>query len=47
MTAMALHAARESGSQRAGLDATTAGLSIYVQLGLEIVAGTTRFRRAG
>jgi ribosomal protein S18 acetylase RimI-like enzyme len=47
MTAGALHAAAQSGARRAGLDATNAGLSIYVRLGFEVVTRTTRFLRAG
>lgn len=43
MTATALHAAKHSGARRAGLDATNAGLSIYVRLGFGIVTATTRF----
>ncbi|MEA2282061.1 MAG: Acetyltransferase domain [Solirubrobacteraceae bacterium] len=45
MTAAALRAAQSSGAQRACLDATHAGLSIYLRLGFEVVARTTRFAR--
>jgi ribosomal protein S18 acetylase RimI-like enzyme len=43
MTAAALRAAQASGAERACLDATDAGLSIYLRLGLEVVGRTTRF----
>jgi ribosomal protein S18 acetylase RimI-like enzyme len=43
MTAAALRAAQSSGAERACLDATDAGLSIYLRLGLEVVGRTTRF----
>jgi hypothetical protein len=43
MTAETLNAAKRSGARRAGLDATNAGLSIYVRLGFEIVTKMTRF----
>jgi ribosomal protein S18 acetylase RimI-like enzyme len=47
MTAAALHAARASGARQAAIDATDAGLSIYLRLGCETVARTERFLRAG
>jgi ribosomal protein S18 acetylase RimI-like enzyme len=43
MTAMALRSARDRGAQRACLDASGAGLSIYTRLGFEEVARITRF----
>jgi GNAT superfamily N-acetyltransferase len=43
MTAVALRAARDAGARRAGLDASPAGLSIYLQLGFDVVGGLTRF----
>jgi ribosomal protein S18 acetylase RimI-like enzyme len=46
MTAAALAAAQEDGARHACLDATDAGLSIYLQLGFEVVTRTTRFFRA-
>ncbi|MDQ2959997.1 MAG: GNAT family N-acetyltransferase [Candidatus Dormibacteraeota bacterium] len=45
MTASALNWAHESGAQTASLDASTAGLSIYLRLGFEPVSPTTRFAR--
>jgi GNAT superfamily N-acetyltransferase len=47
MTAAALLAARARGARQACLDATDAGRSIYLRLGFEAVARTTRFFRAG
>jgi GNAT superfamily N-acetyltransferase len=46
MTSAALHAARDSGATRAGLDASVAGGRIYRHLGFEPVAEVTRFYRA-
>jgi hypothetical protein len=46
MTAAALAVAQEDGARHARLDATDAGLSIYVRLGFEIVARATRFFHA-
>jgi len=43
MTAAALRAAQGLGAQRASLDATGAGQSIYSRLGFEPVTETTRF----
>ena len=43
MTAAALRVARDSGARRAGLDASDAGSRIYLRLGFEAVARTTRF----
>jgi ribosomal protein S18 acetylase RimI-like enzyme len=43
MTATALRSARDRGAQRACLDASGAGLSIYRRLGFEGVAQMTRF----
>lgn len=45
MTAAALRAARSAGARRACLDASDAGLSIYLRLGFEVAARTTRFSR--
>jgi GNAT superfamily N-acetyltransferase len=47
MTAAALRAARDSGARQACLDATRAGVSIYLRLGFEVASPTTRFSRAG
>ncbi len=47
MTAAALRAAEDSGARQACLDATDAGLSIYLRLGFEAVARTTQFFRTG
>jgi hypothetical protein len=47
MTAAALLAAGAHGARQACLDATDAGRSIYLRLGFEAVARTTRFFRAG
>jgi len=47
MTAAALRAARDAGARRAGLDASAAGLSLYLRLGFEVVGPMTRFARAG
>jgi ribosomal protein S18 acetylase RimI-like enzyme len=44
MTAAALAAAQEDGARHACLDATDAGLSIYLRLGFEAVTRATRFR---
>lgn len=46
MTAAALRAAQRSGARHAGLNASDAGLRIYLRLGFETVAPTTRFFRA-
>ena len=43
MTAAALCAARDAGARRAGLDASPAGLPIYVRLGFDVVGPMTRF----
>lgn len=45
MTTAALRAAQESGARRACLDSSDAGLPIYLRLGFESVARTTRFFR--
>jgi ribosomal protein S18 acetylase RimI-like enzyme len=45
MTATALRHARSNGASHAALDATDAGLPIYVRLGFEIVGRATRFFR--
>jgi len=47
MTAAALRAARDAGARRASLDASAAGLSLYLRLGFEVVGPMTRFARAG
>ncbi len=47
MTAAALRAAQDSGARQACLDASDAGLPIYLRLGFEAVARTTHFSRAG
>jgi GNAT superfamily N-acetyltransferase len=47
MTAAALHAARDAGARRASLDASPAGLSIYVRLGFDVVGALTRFAHPG
>ena len=47
MTAAALRSAVESGARRASLDASDAGMSIYLRLGFEVVARTTRFFHTG
>jgi ribosomal protein S18 acetylase RimI-like enzyme len=44
MTATALRSAQQSGARRAGLDASDAGRELYLQLGFEAAAPTTRFR---
>ncbi len=46
MTAAALHAAMAAGARQACLDASDAGMSIYLRLGFEAVTRTTRFFRA-
>lgn len=43
MTSAALRAAQDSGARRACLDATGAGLRIYLRLAFEAVTRTTRF----
>lgn len=45
MTSAALHAAREAGATRACLDASDAGMRIYLRLGFEVVGPVTRFYR--
>jgi hypothetical protein len=45
MTAAALRAAKDRGLRQASLDATNAGLSIYLRLGFEVVGEARRFRR--
>ena len=45
MTSAALHAAREAGATRACLDASDAGMRIYLRLGFEAVGPVTRFYR--
>jgi ribosomal protein S18 acetylase RimI-like enzyme len=45
MTAAALRAAKDRGVRQACLDATNAGLSIYVRLGFEVVGEARRFLR--
>jgi GNAT superfamily N-acetyltransferase len=47
MTAAAMRAARDRGARHARLDASDAGLSIYLRLGFEAAAQMTRFARAG
>lgn len=47
MTASALNWAYESGARTASLDASPAGLSIYLRLGFEPVSPTTLFARLG
>lgn len=47
MTAAALRAARTAGARRASLDASRAGLSLYLRLGFEVVGPVTRFSRSG
>lgn len=47
MTATALRAARAAGARRASLDASSAGLSLYLRLGFELVGPVTRFSRSG
>ena len=47
MTAAALRAARDGGAHRAGLDASHAGLSIYLRLGFDVVGTLTRFSHPG
>ena len=46
MTSAALHAARDSGASKAGLDASESGRRIYRHLGFETAAAVTRFYRA-
>ena len=45
MTGAALRAARESGADKARLDASDAGKRIYLRLGFEVVERVTRFYR--
>ncbi len=45
MTSAALHTAREAGATRACLDASDAGMRIYLRLGFEVVGPVTRFYR--
>jgi GNAT superfamily N-acetyltransferase len=47
MTAAALIWARETGARQAALDASPAGLSIYLRLGFEAIASSTLFARFG
>jgi ribosomal protein S18 acetylase RimI-like enzyme len=46
MTATALRAAEQSGARHAGLDASDAGMPLYLRLGLQAATPLTRFRRA-
>lgn len=46
MTCAALHAARDAGAARAGLDASSAGERMYRRLGFETVTAVTRFYQA-
>ena len=45
MTSAALHAAREAGATQACLDASDAGMRIYLRLGFEVVGPVTRVYR--
>src|ERR1039457_6249911 len=45
MTAAALRAAKDRGLRQASMDATNAGISIYLRLGFEVVGEARRFRR--
>ena len=45
MTSAALHAARQAGATQACLDASDAGMRIYLRLGFEVVGRVTRFYR--
>jgi len=47
MTAAALHAARSAGATCAGLDATSAGASIYLSVGFESAGPMAEFATAG
>ena len=47
MVAAALRAARDRGARQACLDASDAGVGIYVRLGFETVSRATRFHRSG
>lgn len=45
MTSAALRAAREAGATQACLDASDAGMRIYLRLGFQVVGAVTRFYR--
>jgi hypothetical protein len=47
MTAAALDWAHRAGAHRASLDASPAGLSIYMRLGFEPISSTTLFASFG
>lgn len=46
MTAIALRSAHQAGAQLAGLDASSAGQQLYLNLGFEPATPVTRFRRS-
>ncbi len=46
MTAAALHVAHEAGATRARLDASRAGLGLYLALGFEVAGAATQYFRA-
>jgi GNAT superfamily N-acetyltransferase len=47
MTATALRAAEQAGAHHAGLDASDAGMPLYLRLGFQAATPVTRFRRPG